>query len=480
MAPTSTVSLDYTLRDLYSENNDSDPNLVLVYYPLDFKYNPHGSLTKFIYGYKLQQGNEEGASAIERSLYPQRTAFSAGQMPVVVLDFASSHRGKEAEDSMCQQVTDAQALRRHVDFHRTYSQLPREQQPSLTFASNLKGIPLDAGAQISVQLPTDCLSNLPHLINPETHYEILSKRGLALSGLPTPRSEVIDTCLTSSDDPVLLAKEVSRMMNSIEKRQLPFMIKLPQSLGGRGAFAVATEAERNEVKTALTAGLSEMLHGLNEFNHHLYPCSIVLQDLIPGSTVALAFFVSKAGHARFTSCSEQLFDEHGRWIGGMIAYKQQEQLRATFHPIMEKAATFLHGKGYYGPAGVDIITDERSAEHLIIDLNVRVTGSFHLGPLRGNFTERGLYQAAGIKVEFRCSRDVFEARFADEMRKGSMIVNGWFHDESSGLSHAAITIGARDSEELKEYLEHVRAVGAQPDESLAFQGPPVPGLKAKS
>lgn len=479
MAPTSTVTLDYTLRDLYSENNESDPNLVLIYYPLDFKYNPNGSLTKFVYGYKLKEGTEEGASAIERSLYPQRTAFTAGQMPMVVLDFASSDKQQQQEtnDKICQ-ATNGQRPH-HVDFHRTYSQLPREQQPSLTFANNLKGIALDAGAQISVQLPTDCLSDLPHLINPETHYEILSKRGLALSALPTARSEVVDACLTNLDDPALLAEEVSRMMHSIEKRQLPFMIKLPQSVSGRGTFAVSTEAERNEVKTVLTAGLGKMLNELNESNHHLYPCSIVLQDLISGPTVALAFFVSRSGHARFTACTGQLFDEQKHWIGGNIAYKQQEQLRATFSPIMNKVAAFLHGKGYYGPAGVDIITDEGSGEHLIIDLNVRVTGAFHLGPLCGHFTKRGLYEAAGIKLQFRCSRDVFEARFADEMRKGSLIVNGWFHDEQSGLSYAAITIGARDPEELNGYLERVRAVGAQPDGSDAFQGPPVPGLKAK-
>lgn len=478
MAATSTVTLDYTLRDLYSENNEDDPNLVLIYYLPNFTYNPDGSLTKFVYGHEVQEGEKEGTPSIGERLYPQRTAFSAGQMPIVVLDFDSRHKGKEADDRMCQQVTDGQAPH-HVDFHRTYSQLPREQQPSVTFANDLGGIHLDAGAQISVQIPTDCLSNLPHLINPETHYEILSKRGLALSALPTPRSEVIDTCLTNPDDPALLAHEVSRIINSIEKRQLPFVIKLPQSAGGCGVFPIATEAERSEVKTVLTARLGGMLNELNESNYHLYPCSIVLQDFIPGPSVGLTFFVSKTGHARFNACSGQLFDDHGYWCGATIAYKQQEHLRATFSPIMEKVAAFLHGKGYYGPAGVDIITDERSGEHLIIDLNVRVTGSFHLGPLRGHFTKRGLYEAAGIKSEFRCSRDVFEARLADDMRKGSLVVTGWSYEESSGLSHAAITVGARDPEELKEYLAHVKAVGAQPDGRVAFQGPLVPSLKAK-
>ena len=122
-------------------------------------------------------------------------------------------------------------------------------------------------------------------------------------------------------------------------------------------------------------------------------------------------------------------------------------------------AAFLHSKGYHGPAGVDIVTDELSGEQLIVDLNVRVTGTFHLGPLLGHFTQRGLLEAAMTMGDFSCSRGAFEERFADEIRNGSLIVSGWVHGETSPLSHAAITIGARDSYELEEYHERIKAVG---------------------
>lgn len=459
MDPAVPIKLDYTLRDLYSDNNEDDLNTVLIYYPLQFGYNQERSSTKFAYGYTLQDGDEKAASSIKMAanMVPQRYAFSAGQMPLVILDFDSKNNHKEENHKTCQ-IRDKLPAH-HVDIRRTFAQLMSDQQPNLTFVSSPESIFLDAGAQIAVLLPIDCLSHLPHLVHPEIHYEILSKRGLAMSGLTTPPSQVIDTCLVDSGDPILLKQEVARVVNSIGQHQLPFMVKLPQSISGMGTFAITTEAERDRVKNILTAQLGAMLQQLNRCNHHLYPCSLVLQDFITGPVVALSLFVTKKGQPRFIACCEQIFDERGHWIGGLISYRQQTGLCESFAAITEKVAAFLHSKGYYGPAGVDIITDERSGEQLIVDLNVRVTGTFHLGPLMGHFTQRGLFEAAMTMGDFSCSRDEFEEKFADEILHGSLIVSGWVHGESSRLSHAAITIGARDSHDLEEFLERIRAVG---------------------
>lgn len=97
----------------------------------------------------------------------------------------------------------------------------------------------------------------------------------------------------------------------------------------------------------------------------------------------------------------------------------------------------------------------------MIDLNVRVTGTFHLGPLTGHFTRRGLFEAAMTSEDFFCTRDLFEEVFAEEIRQGSLIVSGWVHNESRSKNHAAITVGAKDSDSLQEYLQRVRAVGLQ-------------------
>ena len=279
------ITLDYTLRDLYSDSN-GDLNTVLIYYPLQFGYTGGSSSTKFAYGYKLEDEDEKAASsdAMAANMVTQRYAFCAGRMPVIILDFHSNNKLNDAKYET-RQIMDKLSPH-HADILRTFAQLMPDQQPILTFAHSPQSISLDAGAHIAVLLPTDCLSHLPHLVQPEIHYEILSKRGLALSGLTTPSSRVIDTCLTDPNDPLLLKQEVTRMVNLIDQRQLPFMIKLPQSISGMGTFAITTEAERNRVKNILTAKLGTMLQQLNKSNHHLYPCSLVLQDFITGPVVA--------------------------------------------------------------------------------------------------------------------------------------------------------------------------------------------------
>ena len=54
----------------------------------------------------------------------------------------------------------------------------------------------------------------------------------------------------------------------------------------------------------------------------------------------------------------------------------------------------------------------------IVDLNTRVTGNFHLGPLAGHFVQRGLLEVSSIQRYFRTSRATFEDVFAREIRGG--------------------------------------------------------------
>jgi hypothetical protein len=461
MSTPSPITLDYTLHDLYAVDSEDGLNTVLIYYPLQFGHNNEGSSGKFTYGYKVEEEDQDATPSLTMAanLVPQRYAFSAGRMPLVILDIIAQRRldsGSEGDP----QVTDSVPAH-HLDIYQTFAQLQPDQRPIVSFAENPDSIELGLDARIAVLLPTDCLSHLPHLTCPETHYEILSKRGLAVSGLPTPPSRVIDTMLVNYEDPRLLAIETARMMGPIEQHQIPFMVKLPQSISGMGTFAVTSETDRTRIKAMLTTQLGAMLRQLNQTNRHLHPCSLVLQDFVDGPVVALSLFVTKTGHPIFIACCEQLFNDRSHWIGGRISYRQQAGFRKTFCALMGKVATFLHCKGYHGPAGVDIVIDQRSGEQLVIDLNVRVTGTFHLGPLMGHFSRRGLFEAAMTSGHLFCTRDEFEEMFSEEIRQGSLIVSGWVHNESRLKSHAAITVGARDYDSLQEYLERVRAVGLQ-------------------
>ncbi|KAJ6011099.1 hypothetical protein N7451_002511 [Penicillium sp. IBT 35674x] len=242
------------------------------------------------------------------------------------------------------------------------------QRPIVRFAESPESIKLDLDAKIAVLLPTDCLSHLSHLTCPETHNEILSKRGLAVSGLPTPPSRVIDTIFIDYKDPTQLAEEIARMILPIEQHQVPFMVKLPRSISGIGTFAVTSESDRMRIKAMLTTQLYLMLRQLNQTNRHLHPCSIVLQDFVDGPVVALSLFVTKTGQPMFVACCEQSFDNHSHWIGGSVSYRHQAGFQKTFSAPIGKVAASLHRKGYHGPAGVDIVTDQQSGEQLVIEI----------------------------------------------------------------------------------------------------------------
>ncbi|MCJ1346140.1 hypothetical protein MMC31_004353, partial [Peltigera leucophlebia] len=121
-------------------------------------------------------------------------AFMAGKMPLVIFDL-----NKDAEEF---RVFNSESRRPHqADAYDVFDQLTPLQRPELTFVEKPSDIKLGQDSRVAVICPMDCLLLLPHLVDPESHYEALSKRGLALSGLPTPDSEIVDTVLGPAQIP---------------------------------------------------------------------------------------------------------------------------------------------------------------------------------------------------------------------------------------------------------------------------------------
>ncbi|GIK05399.1 hypothetical protein Aspvir_009508 [Aspergillus viridinutans] len=452
MDSTPLIHLDYTLYELYAVDNEDWPNITLVYSFME------DSAVKFTYQYELQgtQKTAEPSVILDTKLKPQRHGFIAGKMPLAVL-YADSQCDDQALDTLHAD---------HADIFRNFAQLSFDQQPIVSFPTSSESISVEPGAHIAVIFPSDSVLHLPHLVDPEIHYEILSKPGLATSGLPTPPSKVIDTVLTPHDvhDQDLLRGEISRITQLLDNHELPFVLKLPQSASGLGVFKVCTDAQRADVKATLAAQLGRMLQQINESNHHMHPCSLVIQRFIHGTTMGLSLFVTKKGRPIFIACCDQQLDEDDHWIGCSISYKRQPELKETYRDISEKVAAFLHRKGYYGPVGLDIITDAWGNQY-IVDLNARVTGSYHLGPLAGHFLQRGLLEVTFLQAYFLHSRAAFEAAFSDEIQKGSLVISGWAHAESTPLSQAAINIGGRDSSEVEETIKKIRHF-AVPDRTM--------------
>ncbi|MCJ1458463.1 hypothetical protein MMC28_008836 [Mycoblastus sanguinarius] len=451
------VVLDTTLQELYSLEEADDQNIVLVYAvpTADVQMTSAISLsTKFVYQSPLATTTDSDELArLFLQVVPQLFGFIAGKMPLVLYDL------QRDEVADLNDFYPDPFMRAHQnDAFRVFEQLSPSQQPELSFVAKPEDIVLPPRAKIAVVNPMDCMLHLPHLVDPESHYEVLSKSSLALSGLPTPKSEVIETELQpyQAHDEPLMKSELARMIASISERQVPFVIKVPQALSGQGTFLVRTEPDRKNALRTLEVELSKMLRQLNEFNVHMRPCSLVLQEMIPGEAVALSIFVTKSGKAVLTSCCPQIVDPTGHWGGGFISYKQQSHLQQLYAGTVDKLANYLHQKGYQGPIGADVMIDGQGRQ-LIIDLNVRVTGSHPLGFLKTHFSvERNLHEAVLFFPLFlKCTRDTFDEVFEQELRDGSLVVNGWCHNRHGKSSIISITLAAEDSEKLREFIARV-------------------------
>ncbi|RYP20940.1 hypothetical protein DL765_002477 [Monosporascus sp. GIB2] len=356
-----------------------------------------------------------------------------------------------------------------TDATRVFDAIVPSQRPKLSFVSDAATWQPEPGVKISPYPPQDFLDKHSTILSQESHYNLLSKRGLALSGLPTPKTEVIDGILEPADvlDDAKVETETQRILQEIRSKPFPFVIKFPLSAAGQGVFVVRdaaglAAAERNG---RFAAEIPKMIRALRPDNAHLSPVSLCIQDMVEGETRNLSIFVTKAGRAVFLSCCEQFLDENGIWRASILDYARQAEFEPQYRPTLEKIAAYVHGHGFYGPMGGDIMTDAQGNQY-IVDLNTRVTGDVFMGPLRGHFYERrGMrYSYIISPVVTLGNRDRFEKIFWPELIEGRMIIIGWVRGRG-GLfgkheySVGSVMIGAKDKTELFELVERVNAVG---------------------
>lgn len=445
------ITLDTTLWDLYQLDGGNDEDVWLVYaVPIaDIQMVKGIPPTRtFTYQSPLLPAHDKDVLAREfLQMGPQLLAFIAGNMPLILFDLDPVPEERTACNSK------SSSKRRHqLDAHGVYDRLSPTQRPALKFVSEPADVlnmctPKTKVAQVN---PMDCMNILPQLVPPASHYKVLSKRTLALSGLPTPATTVVDPQLTihGLSDNKAVATDVIRMMQLVEARKLPFVLKLPQSLSGQGTFLVRNEEERSACIEVLEPEMHRMLNQITPANIHLNPCSFLMQEMLSGEAVAISFFVTRSGKAVFNACCHQILDNEGNWEGGLVDYCAQDGLSKTYETIMNKVACYLHKNRYWGPVGADIITDD-NGQQLIIDMNVRVSGSHPLGALRGFFQKRGL-NVATLLFPFvvNGTRDDFGEAFSEELQEGRLVINAWIHMRDEKTSMSTITLAAEDHKEL--------------------------------
>lgn len=357
-----------------------------------------------------------------------------------------------------------------VDAERTYAALVPEQRPQPTFIRDAAAFRPGPGEAINPYPTLDFLDAHPTILSQETLYQFQSKRWLALSGLPTPPTRVVDLdpAFGPADarDAAKVQAEAQRLVaeSGVRDRALPFVVKFPQTYAGAGVFVLKDEAARTQCLAVLETAVPAMLEQLTEENAALQPAALLVQDWVDGAHRSACFFVSKrSGQVVTLSTTEPFLDAAGHWCGSVLDYERQEALEADFASTVATVAARLHSEGYYGCVGADMIVDGATGAQYVVDLNVRLVGSCMMGPLKGHLYDRRALRYSYILTPLVMlgSRDDFEAKFDAELREARIVIVGWARDKNPGgldftYSVCALVVAGKTQPELMQLIGKIR------------------------
>ena len=487
------IKLDTTLASLYRKNSGDavQPSIALVACVVNSEMDLNSNIprnTKYIYldrAFNSLPMDQSASSDYRRtqrqcavkylSLIAQRDAFISGDMTVIIFntdqsDERTSHSRKEAE--------------------KTMSELDPTQRPRLLFLPGPGSISLKENGidLLAPKMVLDGFDGYSFTVDLETHYFLNSKVALCMSGLPTPKCALIELessgptaqacCLAcssavgstsisancSGDRGKWLSFQISYITSRVAAHPLPFVLKNQQSFGGGGTFIVSTDEQREKLLGDLTGRiLPKLLPLVSSANAHLKPATLLLSDLVqdPIGDYAVNFFVTKSGECIFIGVTEQTFDSDKAWIGNKISYLEQDSLRLKFEKIVHEIGKWLHGYGYNGPAGADILEtapqDGAQESFHIVDLNIRTSASLALGLLKGHFSaERGLHEASSFAINLKIGRDKFIEVLGDRYQERRILIDSWYEDKIAEISYAKVIVGAEDKARLEKETEMIK------------------------
>lgn len=527
-----TVQLDTTLTDLFRRARPADAHKRLAYLHTPahcaVSLGPHVRRnTTYLYqdGSFVQTPRRDLTArnrALRRALavrlldvVPQRDAFITGPSAAVLFHDA---RAEPRE-----------ARRARAEAEATLAVLGDAQRPELVQCPGPCSVPMaEAGFDLIAGYKT-ALDGLlvgegegegrdekyPLAVGLDKHWFLNSKRALALSGLPTPPTEVVEVtgcapvpageCCEvcrreeSSSSGVGMIPTIpadcegprgrwyrereGHILSAVERRPVPFAFKTQQTFGGGGTWIVDSACEKRELLRHLAdedGVVRKLLPQLSRANQHLRPGSMMLSELVQEQVAnyGVTFCVTDAGGVVFMGVSEQLLAGDGKaWTGSVISYDGQEELQARLGGLMEQTAQWLSREHHYsGPVGMDVLEasvpdgqggastegekkkkKKKDTAFFIVDLNVRTSGSMSLPLLRGHFTSRGLDCAGMCTITTRHSRWEFIDQWRSEFEAGDMIIISWYEDVSSQVSAGCVIMGARDRTLLEERIEALKA-----------------------
>lgn len=195
--------------------------------------------------------------------------------------------------------------------------------------------PIQGDQRYITSFPFETMGAAQQVIDPETLYHLHSKE--AIADISCPQAEVYN--------------EV----------QFPCIIKLSHGYAGLGNFFVRNEADLQKAQKQINEQWPDAPIVINE----------LLTDII--GDYGVQFYLDKQGSITWLGFTQQVFNENGRWSGGVFNADIQDNLYDDFIKIARPVAQYLHKNGYFGVVGIDVLENNNN-EFFLVDLNPRLTG----------------------------------------------------------------------------------------------------------
>lgn len=462
MAPL--VQLSKTLSELYALDGGDVNDIALVYaFPNPTRLTASlPASTKYAYqGPRTVKLSDDCMARICLGCLAQYYGFVSGPMDLYLFDMDKTKWETAWENLSWTKQTPTH----RVDADRVFQAIEPSQRPQVHFVQTAQQV-VDLPQKKAVITPMDFLDGQRLLVDQEAHWEMLSKRSLALSNIPSPQTQVIDTILQPEQigDTDVLSSEIARMLQPVERNPVPFVVKLPLGMGGHAVFMVRDEHQRKDCLAVLNAQLPLMFQSLTRENKDRNPVSLLIQRVVPGDSAGVSVFITRTGRVVFVSCSEQILDERNYWSGGYMDFTRQEVLEKQYKDIVLRVAEYVYSRGYHGPMGIDVMTNE-DGEQLVVDMNIRQTGSYTLGLMKRHFWENLKLPLGGLICPFavRGDRDEFERQFVREIEEGSLVIAAWCRGRGGpgGMfvySICGLLLGGKDRESLDSLMDRLNKI----------------------
>ncbi|KAM3421087.1 hypothetical protein BST61_g1501 [Cercospora zeina] len=452
------VKLYTTLHDLYLDGKQGplEETLCVIKPNSDTKY---GEVVPFNDQYTIhsaQVGSANDLAHLQMEINCYLLMFYAGPMQVAFIGVAE---GQTDDDTLKRDTI-------HANAERSFSVIDKSQRPKvITYTDSdafLKQHPKSSPLHFAFAL--DFAQSLPYIHSPDKIYKLNSKRWLAECPLQSANDTIIDCAIppqklfssSQTERSDAIDAEIARVKKILHDRP-PYVLKLTQSLSSVGTLIVRDEKEREEVIRKAEEYLKEYLPRITKENECLFPTSLILSDFIPGETMALNFFVKGSGEVVFLGACHQLSTGESGRQATAITYKEQEKLEQKYRDVLKQIGEVLHGEGYRGPCGADVMEDPESGKLFVIDLNVRSALSLILYTLKDHLHgERGFEMALVYEcVMLKIDRDEVEKTFAKEFETGRLILMGSTRLGSKEQWAYGMILAGKDQDDIDKLSDRI-------------------------